>query len=99
MTGPLSRFLRYTTQDEPVLSAGLLAALALYLVDRWLHLTDDDLQLLGLLLVPVAGAVLARWNAYAPSTVRREVDDAHAEGYEDGQADAQRPARQNPPQG
>lgn len=85
MTGPLSRFLRYTTQDEPVVSAGLLAALGLYLIDRYLHLTEDDLQLLGLLLVPVAGALLARFRAWSPSSAAKAISDAYQDGLADGQ--------------
>lgn len=78
--GPLTRYMRYATQDEPVLSAGLLAALGLLLLDRWMGLTEDDLELLGLLLVPVAGALLARLRAWSPSSARRAISDA----YEDG---------------
>lgn len=74
--GPLSRFLRYTTQDEPALTVGVVAAFVLYAIDRYLHLTDDDLQLIGLLLVPIVGAVLTRFNVYSPATHEREVADA-----------------------
>ena len=84
MTNPLSRFLRYTTQQEPVVTAGLLAALALYLLDRYLGLTEDDLTLLGLLLVPVAGALLARFQAWSPASAQRAIDEAYQEGLDDG---------------
>ena len=84
MTGPLSRFLRYTTQQEPVISSGLLAALALYLIDRYLGLTEDDLQLLGLLLVPVAGALLARFQAWSPASATKAIGEAYQDGLTDG---------------
>lgn len=84
MTGPLSRFLRYTTQQEPVVTAGLLAALALYLIDRYVGLTEDDLTLLGLLLVPVAGALLARLRAWSPASARRAIAAAYQDGLDEG---------------
>lgn len=80
---PLTRFYRYTTQDEPVITAGVLAAFALYLIDRYLHLTEDDLTLLGLLLVPIAGAVLARFKAYSPTSAQKAADEAYQQGLED----------------
>ena len=52
-TGPLSRFLRFTTQKEPVLSAASLVAIALAIITRFVPLTDDDLQLLALLALAV----------------------------------------------
>lgn len=93
MTGPLSRFLRYTTQDEPVLTAGVIAAFVLYLLDRYLHLTEDDLQLLGLLLVPIVGAIAARLRAWSPTSVEREVQGVREDAYADGLADGQHPPK------
>ena len=83
--GPLSRFMRFTTQKEPVLSAGVVAALVLYLITRFVPgLTDDDLQLLGLLLVPIIPALLARLRAWSPVSVERAVADAYQDGQQDG---------------
>lgn len=86
-TGPLSRFLRFTTQKEPVVSAGFLAAVVLYVISRFVPLTDDDLQLLGLLLVPVIPALIARFAAWSPASVARlraQADQDRAEIYRDG---------------
>ena len=93
MTGPLSRFLRYTTQQEPVVTAGLLAAFVLYLIDRYVGLTEDDLTLLGLLLVPIVTAIGARFRAWSPASVDREVTKAASDAYQDGLADGQHPAK------
>lgn len=85
--GPLSRFLRFTTQEEPVLSAATLVAIALAIVSRFVPLTDDDLQLLALILLPFAPAVLARIKAWSPASVERlraQADERRAEAYRDG---------------
>lgn len=73
----LARFTKYTTQSEPVITVGIIAAVVLALIDRYLHLTEDDLQLAGLLLVPLVGAVIARLQVYSPATVAR-IRDAQA---------------------
>ena len=39
----MDRFLRYTTQKEPALTASFLAAVLLAIVARYLQLTDEDL--------------------------------------------------------
>jgi MFS superfamily sulfate permease-like transporter len=72
----LSRFTRYTSQQEPVVTIGLLAAAILYFVDRYAHLTDDDLELYGLLLVPIVTTFLARFRAWSPASVRKALDGA-----------------------
>lgn len=85
--GPLSRFLRFTTQEEPVLSAATLVAIALAIVSRFVPLTDDDLQLLALILLPFAPAVLARLKAWSPASVQRlraQADERLSEAYRDG---------------
>lgn len=88
-TGPLSRFLRFTTQKEPVLSAASLVAIALAIVTRFVPLTDDDLQLLALLLLPFAPAVLARLRAWSPASVDRERSAAYQAGQEHARLVAQ----------
>ncbi len=93
MTGPLSRFLRYTTQDEPVITAGVIAAFVLYLLDRYLGLTEDDLQLLGLLLVPIVTAIGARLQAWSPASVDKAITKAAGDAYQDGLADGQHPPK------
>lgn len=83
--GPLSRFMRFTTQREPVLSVGVLVALALYVATRiFPGLTDDDLQLLALIGLPIVTAVLARLRAYAPDTVGKATAAARRNGYDAG---------------
>lgn len=90
--GPLSRFMRFTTQKEPVLSAAVVAAFVLYLVTRLVPgLTDDDLQLLGLLLVPIVPALLARLKAWSPVSAERAISEAFKEGQADGSANAVQP--------
>lgn len=84
--GVLGRFMRFTTRREPVLSASLLAALALYLLDRYLGLTDDDLELIGMLMVPIVGGLVARLRAWAPESVERETDSAYELGVQDAGA-------------
>ena len=39
----MDRFLRYTTQKEPALTASFLAAVLLAIAARYLGLTDEDL--------------------------------------------------------
>ncbi len=43
----MDRFLRYTTQKEPALTASFRAAVLLAIGARYLNLTDDDLVILG----------------------------------------------------
>ena len=43
----MDRFLRYTTQKEPALTASFLAAVLLAIAARYLGLTDEDLAILG----------------------------------------------------
>ncbi len=82
--GPLSRFMRFTTQKEPVLSAAVVAALVLYVITRIVPgLTDDDLQLLGLLLVPIIPALLARLRAWSPVSVEKALGEAYQDGVQD----------------
>lgn len=85
--GPLSRFMRFTTQKEPVLSAAVVAALVLYVITRIVPgLTDDDLQLLGLLLVPIIPALLARLRAWSPVSVEKALGEAYQGGVTDAVA-------------
>ena len=67
--GALSKFTKYTTQSEPVMSISLIAALVLAVLAKYVTLTDDDLQLLGLILVPIVAGIVARWRVYSPATV------------------------------
>lgn len=83
--GPLARFMRFTTQKEPVLSAAVVAAFALYMVTRFVPgITDDDLELLGLLLVPIVPALLARLRAWSPLSVEKALGAAYQDGVTDG---------------
>ena len=68
----LDRFLRFTTQEEPVLSVGLVAAIALALVDRFFNLTDGDLALYGPIAVLVTSVIMRRF-VYSPATHETDV--------------------------
>lgn len=102
----ISRFTRYTTQKEPVLSVGVLAAIVLAVISRFVTLTEDDLQLLGLLLVPIVTAAVARLKAWSPASVQKLADQRYDEGTADAtarlavapevQAAAPRPVRTAP---
>jgi len=65
----VDRFLRYTTQKEPALTASFLAAMLLAIAARYLGLTDEDLAILGPVMLVVAGVVI-RAGVFAPDTVR-----------------------------
>ncbi len=79
MNDGLARFLRYTTQQEPALTASFLAAVLLAIVARYLHLTDDDLAILGPIALIVAGVVI-RSGVFAPATVERLAQDEDEPG-------------------
>jgi hypothetical protein len=55
---------------EPALTASFLAAVLLAIAARYLGLTDEDLAILGPVMLIVAGVVI-RAGVFAPSTVRR----------------------------
>ena len=96
--GPLGRFMRFTTQKEPVLSAAVVAAFLLYLVTRVVPgLTDDDLQLIALVLVPIVPALLARLKAWSPIAVAKAVGDAYDDGVRDGERVATPKPAEKPP--
>jgi uncharacterized membrane protein YjjP (DUF1212 family) len=65
----MERFRRYTTQKEPALTASFLAAVLLAIVARYLKLTDEDLAVLGPVMLIVAGIVI-RAGVFSPATVR-----------------------------
>jgi uncharacterized membrane protein YjjP (DUF1212 family) len=69
----MDRFLRYTTQREPALTASFLAAVLLAIIARYLGLTDEDLAILGPVMLIVAGVVI-RDGVFAPDTVRDLLD-------------------------
>ena len=69
----MDRFLRYTTQAEPALTASFLAAVLLAIVARYLDLTDDDLAILGPVALIIAGVVI-RAGVFAPATVHELLD-------------------------
>ena len=69
----MDRFLRYTTQKEPALTASLLAAVLLAIAARYLGLSDEDLAILGPVMLIVAGVVI-RAGVFAPDTVERLLD-------------------------
>lgn len=90
---PLSRFMKFTTQREPVLSAAVVAAFVLYLITRFVPgITDDDLELIGLLLVPIVPALLARLRAWSPLSVEKALGEAYQDGQKDGAALLVQPA-------
>jgi hypothetical protein len=66
----MDRFLKYTTQQEPALTASFVAAILLAIVARFFNLTDDDLSILGPIALIVAGVVI-RSRVFAPATVER----------------------------
>ena len=75
----MDRFLRYTTQKEPALTASFLAAVLLAIAARYLNLTDDDLVILGPVALIIAGVVI-RAGVFAPATVERLLDPEDAPG-------------------
>ena len=75
----MDRFLRYTTQKEPALTASFLAAVLLAIVARYLYLTDDDLAILGPVALVVAGVVI-RAGVFSPATVEHLVDGEDEQG-------------------
>ncbi len=75
----VDRFLRYTTQSEPALTASFIAAVLLAIVARWFALTDEDLMILGPIALVVAGVVI-RAGAFAPATVEHLLDDEDEPG-------------------
>ena len=75
----MERFLRYTTQKEPALTASFLAAVLLAIAARYLSLTDDDLVVLGPIALIVAGVVI-RTGVFAPATVERLLDGEDERG-------------------
>ena len=75
----MERFLRYTTQKEPALTASFLAAILLAIVARWFALTDEDLMVLGPIALVVAGVVI-RAGVFAPATIERLLDGEDAPG-------------------
>ena len=69
----MDRFLRYTTQKEPALTASFLAAVLLAAAARYLDLADEDLAILGPVMLILAGVVI-RAGVFAPDTVRDLLD-------------------------
>ena len=69
----MDRFLRYTTQKEPALTASFLAAVLLAIVARYVGLTDEDLAILGPVTLIIA-AVVIRPGVFAPASVERLLD-------------------------
>ena len=75
----MDRFLRYTTQKEPALTASFLAAVLLAIAARYMNLTDDDLAILGPVMLIIAGVVI-RTGVFAPATVERLLDGEDEQG-------------------
>ena len=69
----MDRFLRYTTQKEPALTASFLAAVLLAIASRYVGLTDEDLAILGPVMLIIAGVVI-RAGVFAPASVERLLD-------------------------
>ena len=84
MTG-LDRFLRYTTQKEPALTASFLAAVLLAIVARYLDLTDEDLAILGPVALIVAGVVI-RAGVFSPRPSRACSTRTRPCGDDDGES-------------
>jgi hypothetical protein len=68
----MDRFLRYTTQKKPAPTASFLPAVLLAIAARYLGLTDEDLAILGPVMLIVAGvrlrlAATAGGGAAAPA--------------------------------
>jgi hypothetical protein len=70
----MDRFLRFTTQKEPALTASFLAAVLLAIVARYFALTDEDLAILGPVALVIAGVVI-RTGVFSPATVDSLIDD------------------------
>jgi hypothetical protein len=75
----MERFLRYTTQKEPALTASFLAAVLLAIVARYLQLTDEDLAILGPVALIIAGVVI-RAGVFSPATVSGLLGDEDKPG-------------------
>ena len=75
----MDRFLRYTTQKEPALTASFLAAVLLAIAARYMNLTDDDLAILGPVMLIIAGVVI-RTGVFAPASVQRLLDGEDEQG-------------------
>ncbi len=75
----MERFLRYTTQQEPALTASFLGAVLPAIVARYLDLTDEDMMILGPIVLVIA-CVVIRAGVFAPATVERLLDGEDAEG-------------------
>jgi hypothetical protein len=75
----MDRFLAFTTQKEPALTASFLGAVLLAIAARYLQLTDADLAILGPVMLILAGIVI-RAGVVSPATVHGLVDDNDAGG-------------------
>ena len=69
----MNRFLKFTTQDEPALTASFLAAVLLAFVSKFVNLTDDDLTWIGPVFLLGAGALI-RAGVFSPTSVRNLLD-------------------------
>lgn len=86
--GPLTKFLRFTTQDEPAISLSVLAAIVLYAITRLVPgLTEDDLVILGIVVMAVLGFIV-RQNVFSPRTFWSKLNQEASVAYEEGQHDA-----------
>ncbi len=70
----MDRFLAFTTQKEPALTASFLAAVLMAIVARYLDLTDEDLAILGPVALILAGIVI-RTGLFSPATVTGLVEN------------------------
>lgn len=66
----MNRFLKYTTQEEPALTASFVAAIILAVISKFVLLTDDDLLLLGPIALVIAGVII-RAGVFSPATVAK----------------------------
>ena len=70
----MDRFLAFTTQKEPALTASFLAAVLLAIVARYMNLTDEDLAILGPVALILAGVVI-RTGVFSPASVDGLLDE------------------------
>lgn len=66
----MDRFLKYTTQKEPAITASFIGALLLALVARYFNLTEEDLTILGPIALIIGGIVI-RQGVFSPASVQK----------------------------
>jgi hypothetical protein len=77
----MNRFLKFTTQEEPAITIGVIAAALLYLVSKFVFLSDDDLAVAGPILVMVISGII-RQGVFSPASVARLTSEGKDEPKE-----------------